>query len=59
MRHDGLFDGYLPEAPFFRSREQGVDVPGTLYLGSHVAGEYKPEVGDAIEGPGWLQAQFL
>lgn len=54
-----VFDGYLLEAPFFRMEWEGVDVPGTLYLGSHVAGEYEPEVGDAIEGAGWLQARFM
>lgn len=54
-----VFDGYLLEAPFFRMRWEGVDVPGTLFLGSHVAGEYEPEVGDAIEGVGWLQARFM
>ena len=54
-----LFDGYLIEAPFFRKQDAGVDVPGTLYLGSHVAGSYEPAVGDAIEGAGWLQARFL
>lgn len=53
-----IFDGYLLDAPLFRREDVGVDVPGTLYLGSHVAGDYEPSAGDAIEGAGWLQARF-
>ncbi|WP_143052198.1 hypothetical protein [Halobacterium jilantaiense] len=53
-----LFEGYVLEAPLFRNPEDG-DVTAQLFLGSHLAGTYEPEIGDGLVGSGWLQARFL
>jgi hypothetical protein len=53
----GDCEAYRIEAPLHRGARSGrVDV--AVFVGTHVAGDVVPRVGDVVEGPGWLQARI-
>lgn len=53
---------YRIEAPLFRQEDEETGeeerVDAAFYVADHVAGDYEPEPGDAIEGAAWIQAEF-